>query len=79
MQPRSTTALRPVGEIGDAENFSKSYFSRILASDCWRGILSMRSWPGRPISAVLRLERPPPASWVEQRARILESKASLAV
>ena len=70
-----------VGEIGDAENISKSYVSRILrlallAPDIVDAILagSMRSWPGCE-----RLERPLPASWEEQRARILEPKTSLAV
>ena len=64
-----------VGEIGDAENISKSYFSRILrlallAADIIDAILAGQTD---------QLEWPPPASWVEQRARILEPKASLGV
>jgi hypothetical protein len=70
-----------VSDIGDAENISKSYVSRILrlallAPDIIEAIL-----PGRTNESVMleRLERPLPASWLEQRARIRESKTSLPV
>ena len=58
-----------VSEIGDAENISKSYVSRILrlallAPDLVEAILE-----GRTSQALMleTLERPLPASWVEQR------------
>ena len=66
-----------VSEIGDAENISKSYVSRILrlallAPDIVEAILA-----GRTDQALMleQLERPLPASWEEQRARILEPKS----
>ena len=62
----------------DAVAISKSYVSRILrlallAPDIVEGILV-----GTADQALVlkRLERPLPASWVEQRARILEPKIS---
>jgi hypothetical protein len=58
-----------VSDIGDAENISKSYVSRILrlallAPDIIEAILI-----GRPDQAVVleQLERPLSASWEEQR------------
>jgi hypothetical protein len=67
-----------VSEIGESENISKSYVSRILrlamlAPDIVEGIFA-----GSTDQALVleRLERPLPASWVEQRARILEPKTS---
>jgi hypothetical protein len=70
-----------VSEIGDAENISKSYVSRILrlallAPDIVETILEDKA-----NSRVMleELERPLPASWEEQRARILEPKMSSAV
>jgi hypothetical protein len=67
-----------VSEIGDAENISKSFFSRIprlalLAPDIVEAILT-----GRTDQAPMRerLERPLPAERAEQRARILEPKMS---
>jgi hypothetical protein len=58
-----------VSEIGDAENISKSYVSRILrlallAADLIEAILA-----GSADESLLleRLERPLPASWEEQR------------
>jgi hypothetical protein len=67
-----------VSEIGDAENISKSHVSRILrlallAPDIIEAIVAGRA----DQSLMLKhLERPLPASWVEQRARILEPKIS---
>jgi hypothetical protein len=62
-------AYSSVSEIGDAENISKSYVSRILrlsllAPDIVEAILE-----GRTDQALMlqRLERPLPASWQEQR------------
>jgi hypothetical protein len=62
-----------VSEIGDAENISKSYVSRILrlallAPDIIEAILA-----GRTDQAVVleKLERPLPASWEEQRLRLI--------
>ena len=61
-----------VSEIGDAENISKSYVSRILrlallAPDIVEAILA-----GATDQALMleQLERPLPASWEEQRAQI---------
>jgi hypothetical protein len=58
-----------VSEVGDAENISKSYVSRILrlallAPDITEAILG-----GMADQALMleRLERPLPASWAEQR------------
>ena len=58
-----------VSEIGDAENISKSYVSRILrlallAPDIIEAILSGQSDQALMLE---QLERPLPASWAEQR------------
>jgi hypothetical protein len=58
-----------VSEIGDAENISKSYVSRILrlallAPDIVDAIAAGRTDQGMMLE---RLERPLPASWAEQR------------
>ena len=66
-----------VSEIGDAENISKSYVSRILrlallAPDIVEAMLA-----GRTDQAIMleQLERPLPASWEEQR-RLLSARTS---
>ena len=61
-----------VSEIGDAEHISKSYVSRILrlallAPDLIEAILAGRRDQG------MTLERPLPASWEQQRRRILST------
>jgi hypothetical protein len=61
-----------VSEIGDAENISKSYVSRILrlallAPDIVEAILAGTTDQGM---ALEQLERPLPASWEEQRRRL---------
>jgi hypothetical protein len=58
-----------VSDIGDAENISKSYVSRILrlallAPDIIEAILAGRTDQGMILE---QLERPLPASWEEQR------------
>jgi hypothetical protein len=58
-----------VSEIGDAENISKSYVSRILrlallAPEIVEAILAGETDPGMMLE---QLERPLPASWEEQR------------
>ena len=58
-----------VSEIGDAENISKSYVSRILrlallTPDLVEAILAGRTDQGMILE---QLERPLPASWEEQR------------
>jgi hypothetical protein len=70
-----------VTEIAEAEDIGKSYVSRILrfallAPDLVEAILAGRKDQAPTLE---QLERPLPASWVEQRARILESKTSLPV
>jgi hypothetical protein len=64
--------LPTVSEIGDAENISKSYVSRILrlaslAPDIVEAILA-----GKTDHALMleKLERPLPASWEEQRGQL---------
>jgi hypothetical protein len=61
-----------VSDIGDAENISKSYVSRILrlallAPDIVEAILAGRT---HQCMMLERLERPLPASWEEQRQHI---------
>jgi hypothetical protein len=64
-----------VSEIGDAENISKSYVSRILrlallAPDLVETILAGNADPALMLE---RLERPLPVSWEEQRAGALSA------
>jgi hypothetical protein len=61
-----------VSDIGDAENISKSYVSRILrlallAPDIIEAILAGRA--DQPLT-LEHLERPLPANWEEQRRKI---------
>ena len=67
-----------VTEISKAERINKSYFSRILrlallAPDTVEAILA-----GKADQALMleRLERPMPASWEEQRGRLLSARTS---
>jgi hypothetical protein len=67
-----------VSEIGDAENISKSYVSRILrlallAPDIVEAILAGRT---DPVLMLERLERPLPASWAEQRLLVFSAAPS---
>ena len=64
-----------VSEIGDAENISKSYVSRILrlallAPDIVDAILAARTDQALMLE---RLERPLPMDWEEQRELLLRS------
>ena len=64
-----------VSEIGDAENISKSYVSRILrlallAHDIVDAILAARTDQALMLE---RLERPLPMDWEEQRELLLRS------
>lgn len=64
-----------VSEIGDVENISKSYVSRIprlalLAPDIVEAILA---GPADQSMMLERLQRPLPASWKEQRGRVLSA------
>jgi hypothetical protein len=58
-----------VSEIGDAENISRSYVSRILRLALLAPEIVETIIEGRASDAVVleRLERPLPASWEEQR------------
>jgi hypothetical protein len=61
-----------VSEIGDAENISKSYVSRILrlallAPDIVEAIVAGNAAQSAMLES---LERPLPAGWVEQRRRL---------
>jgi hypothetical protein len=67
-----------VSEIGEAENISKSYVSRILrlallAPDIVEAILAGRTNTGLMLEG---LERPLPASWEEQRGCLLSARTS---
>jgi ParB-like chromosome segregation protein Spo0J len=68
-----------VSEIGDAENISKSYVSRILrlallAPDVVDAILAGRTDQGMMLE---QLERPLPATWDEQRRWLPGSRDTL--
>jgi hypothetical protein len=58
-----------VSEIGDAENISKSYVSRILRLALLAPAIVDRILAGKIDQALMleRLEKPLPASWEEQR------------
>jgi hypothetical protein len=64
-----------VSEIGDAENISKSYVSRILRLALLAPGIVEAILTGRTDQALMleRLERPLPANWEEQRGRILSA------
>jgi hypothetical protein len=70
-----------VREIGDTENISKSYVSRILRLALLAPDIVDEIVLGSTDQALVleRLERPLPACWAEQRACILEPKTSLVV
>jgi hypothetical protein len=68
-----------VSDIGDAENISKSYVSRILrlallAPDLIEAILTRNADQSLMLE---RLERPLPASWEEQRRKIFPASDDL--
>src|ERR671922_2863059 len=67
-----------ITEIAEAESISKSYVSRILrlallAPDVVEAILAERTDQGMMLE---QLERPLPASWEEQRQRLLAYQAA---
>jgi hypothetical protein len=67
-----------VSDIGDAENISKSYVSRILrlallAPDIVDAILAGTTDQGLMLE---RLEQPLPVSWEEQHQRVLSARTS---
>jgi hypothetical protein len=67
-----------VSEIGDAENISKSYVSRILrlallSPDIVEAIVAGRADQSLMLET---LERPLPARWEEQRPRLLACSAA---
>jgi hypothetical protein len=65
-----------VSEIGDAENISKSYVSRILRLALLAPEIVDRILAGKTDQALMleRLEKPLPASWEEQRDRLSHSR-----
>jgi hypothetical protein len=65
-------------EISEAESIGKSYVSRILRLALLAASVVEEILDGRADHLLMleELERPLPASWVEQRARILEPKGS---
>ena len=64
-----------VSEIGEAENISKSYVSRILRLALLAPGIVEPILAGRPKHGLMQLERPLPASWEEQR-RLLSGRTS---
>ena len=70
-----------VTEISEAESIGKSYVSRILRLALLAPSIVEEILDGHADNPLMleQLERPLPASWVEQRARILAPKTSLAV
>jgi hypothetical protein len=68
-----------VTEISEAESIGKSYVSRILRLALLAPGIVEEILDGHADHPLMLVERPLPASWEEQRARILESKTSLAV
>ena len=64
-----------VSEIGDAENISKSYVSRILRLALLAPELIEAILAGQTDQSLMleRLARPLPASWEEQRTVLVES------
>jgi hypothetical protein len=67
-----------VSEIGDAENISKSYMSRILRLALLAPGIIEAIVAGRADQSLMleRLEQPLPSSWEEQRAHIAEPRMS---
>jgi hypothetical protein len=67
-----------VSEIGDAENISKSYVSRILRLALLAPEIVERILAGSTDQPLVlgRLERPLPASWEEQRGCLLSARTS---
>jgi hypothetical protein len=68
-----------VSDIGDAENISKSYVSRILrlallAPDIVESIVARKTDQALMLET---LERPMPASWEEQRCKFLPASDDL--
>ena len=72
LNARAVRGHTSVSEIGDAENISKSYVSRVLrlallSPDIIEAILAGRADQSLMLE---RLERPLPASWEEQRTKL---------
>jgi Centromere-binding protein HTH domain len=61
-----------VSEIGDAENISKSYVSRILRLALLAPDIIEAMFAGRADQSLMleKLERPLPSSWAEQRGHL---------
>ena len=68
-----------VSDIGDAENISKSYVSRILRLALLAPDLVERILAGTADQALVleQLERPLPACWEEQRRKIFPASDAL--
>jgi hypothetical protein len=58
-----------VSEIGDAENISKSYVSRILRLALLAPDIVERILDGRPTARVAQFMKPFPVEWERQRER----------
>jgi hypothetical protein len=67
-----------VSEIGDAENISKSYVSRILRLALLEPDIIAMILEGRSdqVPMLEQVERPLPASWQEQRDAISQTRQS---
>jgi hypothetical protein len=60
-----------ISEIGDAENISKSYVSRILRLALLAPDIVERILDGRPVPNLPQLLEPFPVEWETQRQRLL--------
>jgi hypothetical protein len=60
-----------VSEIGDAENISKSYVSRILRLALLAPDIVERILDGGPVPNLPQLSEPFPVEWETQRQRLL--------
>jgi hypothetical protein len=67
-----------VSDIGDAENISKSYVSRILRLALLAPDIVQRILEGRPNQELMlaRLENPLPAGWHDQRQMVCGDQTS---
>ena len=61
-----------VSEIGDAENISRSYVSRILRLTLFAPDIVERILDGRPTTALAQLQKPFPLQWERQSDLLAE-------
>jgi hypothetical protein len=69
-------AYATVSEIGDVENISKSYISRILRLTLLAPEIVERILDGRPRAGLAEFLKPFPVEWERQRELLVENGAS---